>query len=56
MITISTPNNGFSNVEDDTDTVTPNITNVVQPNVCESPVVYEGRDAYLDANGEYACN
>ncbi|WP_318493703.1 GEVED domain-containing protein [Photobacterium leiognathi] len=51
--TDSTPNNGFNNGEDDTDTVTPNITNVVQPNVCESPVVYEGGDAYLDANGEY---
>ncbi|WP_318522782.1 GEVED domain-containing protein [Photobacterium leiognathi] len=51
--TDSTPNNGFNNGEDDTDTVTPNITNVVQPNICESPVVYEGGDAYLDANGEY---
>ncbi|WP_305374924.1 GEVED domain-containing protein [Photobacterium leiognathi] len=40
--TDSTPNNGFNNGEDDTDTVTPNITNVIQPNTCESPVVYEG--------------
>ncbi|WP_305374921.1 GEVED domain-containing protein [Photobacterium leiognathi] len=51
--TDSTPNNGFNNGEDDTDTVTPNITNVIQPNTCDSPVVYEGGDAYLDANGEY---
>ncbi|WP_258180222.1 GEVED domain-containing protein, partial [Photobacterium leiognathi] len=43
--TDSTPNNGFNNGEDDTDTVTPNITNVIQPNTCDSPVVYEGGDA-----------
>ncbi|PSU13601.1 hypothetical protein CTM90_20070, partial [Photobacterium damselae] len=49
----STPNNGFGNGEDDTDVVTPNITNIVQPNICEAPVVYEGGDAYLSANGEY---
>ena len=49
----STPNNGFGNGEDDTDTVTPNISNIIQPNICEAPVVFEGGDAYLAANGEY---
>ncbi|MZG58645.1 hypothetical protein E5A76_19635, partial [Photobacterium sp. CAIM 1937] len=48
----STPNNGFGNGEDDTDVVTPVITNTLQPNVCDAPVVYEGGDAYLAANGE----
>ncbi|MBP2701997.1 hypothetical protein GY654_19405, partial [Vibrio parahaemolyticus] len=41
------------NGEDDTDVVTPVITNTLQPNVCDAPVVYEGGDAYLAANGEY---
>ncbi|HIF9268452.1 TPA: GEVED domain-containing protein [Photobacterium damselae] len=49
----STPNNGFGNGEDDTDTVTPVISNIIQPNVCDAPVVFEGGDAYLAANGEY---
>ncbi|XPP92877.1 GEVED domain-containing protein [Photobacterium leiognathi subsp. mandapamensis] len=49
----STPNNGFGNGEDDTDVVTPVISNTLQPNVCDAPVVYEGGDAYLAANGEY---
>ncbi|MEC6796469.1 GEVED domain-containing protein [Photobacterium sp. S4TG1] len=49
----STPNNGFGNGEDDTDIVTPIISNTVQPNICEAPVVFEGGDAYLAANGEY---
>ncbi|HIF9195078.1 TPA: GEVED domain-containing protein [Photobacterium damselae] len=49
----STPNNGFGNGEDDTDAVTPVISNIIQPNVCDAPVVFEGGDAYLAANGEY---
>ena len=49
----SIPNNGFGNGEDDTDIVTPIISNTVQPNICEAPVVFEGGDAYLAANGEY---
>lgn len=49
----STPNNGFGNGEDDTDTVTPVISNIIQPNICDAPVVFEGGDAYLAANGEY---
>ncbi|SMY18046.1 GEVED domain-containing protein [Photobacterium aquimaris] len=49
----STPNNGFSNGEDDTDTVTPNISNTVLPNICDAPRAYETGDAYLDTNGEY---
>ncbi|MEC6830299.1 GEVED domain-containing protein [Photobacterium toruni] len=49
----STPNNGFGNGEDDTDVVTPIISNVIQPNICDAPVVFEGGDAYLAANGEY---
>lgn len=49
----STPNNGFGNGEDDTDTVLPNITNIVQAGVCDAPVVNEGGDSYLSANGEY---
>ncbi|WP_408901499.1 GEVED domain-containing protein [Photobacterium piscicola] len=49
----STPNNGFGNGEDDTDIVIPIISNTVQPNICEAPVVFEGGDAYLAANGEY---
>ncbi|WP_439899644.1 GEVED domain-containing protein [Photobacterium toruni] len=51
--TDSTPNNGFGNGEDDTDVVTPIISNVIQPNICDAPVVFEGGDAYLAANGEY---
>ncbi|WP_232603102.1 GEVED domain-containing protein [Photobacterium carnosum] len=49
----STPNNGFGNGEDDTNSVTPIISIFVQPNICEAPVVFEGGDAYLAANGEY---
>ena len=49
----SIPNNGFGNGEDDTDIVTPIISNTIQPNICEAPVVFEGGDAYLAANGEY---
>ncbi|PSU84881.1 hypothetical protein CTM93_06785 [Photobacterium phosphoreum] len=49
----STPNNGFGNGEDDTDVVTPVITNIIQPGACDAPVVFEGGDAYQSANGEY---
>ncbi len=51
--TDSTPNNGFANGEDDTDRITPSVTNVVQPNICEAPTMYEGGDAFLSTNGEY---
>lgn len=51
--TDSTPNNGFANGEDDTDRVTPNVTNVVPPGICEAPTMYAGGDAFLSANGEY---
>ncbi|WP_159458260.1 GEVED domain-containing protein [Photobacterium andalusiense] len=51
--TDSTPNNGFINGEDDTDTVTPIISNVVDPASCDAPRAYEAGDAYLDTNGEY---
>ncbi|PSU70010.1 hypothetical protein C9J22_12495 [Photobacterium phosphoreum] len=49
----STPNNGFGNGEDDTDVVTPIISNIIQPGACDAPVVFEGGDAYQSANGEY---
>ncbi|WP_240001325.1 GEVED domain-containing protein [Photobacterium kishitanii] len=49
----STPNNGFSNGEDDTDAVTPTITNIIQPSTCDAPRAYAGEDAYVDTNGEY---
>ncbi|MCG3865473.1 hypothetical protein I3259_15560 [Photobacterium sp. Ph5] len=49
----STPDNGFSNGEDDTDAVTPVITNVIQPATCDAPRAYAGEDAYVDTNGEY---
>ncbi len=51
--TDSTPNNGFNNGEDDTDRVTPNVTNDLQPGICEAPSMYEGGDAFLSTNGEY---
>ncbi|MCP4954552.1 MAG: hypothetical protein GY919_02900 [Photobacterium aquimaris] len=49
----SIPNNGFGNGEDDTDVVTPIISNIIQPGACDAPVVFEGGDAYQSANGEY---
>ncbi|OBU22165.1 hypothetical protein AYY21_02735 [Photobacterium aquimaris] len=49
----SIPNNGFGNDEDDTDVVTPIISNIIQPGTCDAPVVFEGGDAYQSANGEY---
>ena len=51
--TDSTPNNGFINGEDDTDTVTPIVSNVVDPASCDAPRAYESGNAYLDTNGEY---
>ncbi|HIF9064330.1 TPA: GEVED domain-containing protein [Photobacterium damselae] len=49
----STPNNGFGNGEDDTDTVTPIISNTVQPGTCDAPRAFAAGNAYLDTNGEY---
>ncbi|PSU68193.1 GEVED domain-containing protein, partial [Photobacterium phosphoreum] len=49
----STPNNGFGNGEDDTDIVTPVISNIVQPGTCDAPRAFAAGNAYLDTNGEY---
>ncbi|HIF9543604.1 TPA: lectin-like domain-containing protein, partial [Photobacterium damselae] len=39
--------------EDDTDTVTPIISNTVQPGTCDAPRAFAAGNAYLDTNGEY---
>lgn len=48
----STPNNGFDNGEDDTDTVVPTITNDINPDICLLPELHARGDAFVTTDNE----